>query len=533
MAAKSTSLCKVQIAVRAKGQTTCIYHYGKQLQFYCKRCEDVICSKCLSTVHDAHSVCELGEIIIKRKRDIQKFIERSEKHDLRQIHENSTSTEHHLKENTNTFDKLAAKLKRQTDKLKEDLDSISTQTLSRYRQIEEDNAKLIETYKQDLEVYDKKLKQQLQECKTVLQQGTDMQIYDCEYDAECDVPSTVKPTLTAASFTPNEYPLTYLEQALGTTVTSGQGQTSCEQDLSEESSDTEGELDESYNVLSGKQLQSEQPPRTEVMEEFRSRCCITSVCPTKDGQVWTSYNNSWTLHLLNRTGRVTRKINHGNYIRDISVSPTTDALWTCHCYDNSVRQLSSGKLVRAFNTKYEPLCICVTSSNHVIVGMANSLSKFTTDGKIVLTAMARRERKPLVSRPHRIAECPVTLKIAVIDRANKYQKEEDEKKEGHIVVMDTDFNEHFRYHGEILGTCTSPTEHNVFNPMAVVFDRLGNLIIADQHNRRHLLLSVRGDIKVLHTDAYKPWAMCVDRDDVLWTVHYLDHVKLLRYSTEK
>ncbi|XP_021361222.1 uncharacterized protein LOC110455418 [Mizuhopecten yessoensis] len=43
-------------------------------------------------------------------------------------------------------------------------------------------------------------------------------------------------------------------------------------------------------------------------------------------------------------------------------------------------ELVSGRLTRRFSTKEDPRCICVTASNHVIVGMTKHISKFTTDG---------------------------------------------------------------------------------------------------------------------------------------------------------
>ncbi|XP_033730053.1 E3 ubiquitin-protein ligase TRIM33-like [Pecten maximus] len=380
-------MATAKIPIRTKGQTTCVHHKGKQLELYCEKCQELTCLKCLSSVHKGHLVCELSEITPQKKQDIKNFIDRTEQNDQVQIGKYITSTDTLLRDNDSTFEKLSHQLRMQTDKLKQDLDMLTAETLSLYQKMKEDNSKLIQKYKQDLEMYDKQLKQQIQECKTALQQGSDLNIYDtrCEIDSQIHFP--VKPVLGNVSFTPNKNPQGHLKLALGKVIISGQGQTSTDQYRSVSTSDGQGQSstqqqsgDKGKKAVTRYKLLSE----TKVVEEWKSPCYISSICPTTDDQAWTSYYiYSKTLTLLDRKGTVIQEVTHKAEIKDISLSPTTHRLWVCD-RENNILELVSGQLTHRFRTKEEPRCLCVTASNHVIVGMPKHISKFTTQGTVCI-----------------------------------------------------------------------------------------------------------------------------------------------------
>ncbi|XP_021364784.1 uncharacterized protein LOC110457727 [Mizuhopecten yessoensis] len=454
-----------KIPLRIKGQTTCIHHKGRQLEMYCEKCQELVCLKCLSSIHKTHPVCELSEITSQKEPDIISFIDRTEKNDLVQIGKYITTTDTLLKDNTSTFEKLSKKLKIQTDKLKQELDMLTEQTLSLYHKMEEDNTKLIKKYKQDLEIYEKQLKQQIQECKATLQCGSHIQIYD----AYCDIHSPshslpVKPVLDTANFTPHKYPQDHLKKALGKVITTGQGQTLTDQDRSVS---TSGDLGQpSTQQRSGAKVKKTVTtykllPQTKVVEELWSPCYhIGSIRPTTDGQVWTKSRD--TLTLLDRKGKVKQQVKHNVWIYDISLSPTTNTLWVCDT-ENNIMELVSGRRTHRFSTKEVPECICVTANNHVIVGMANNISKFTTDGKMVCTTKAKGIGKPLLFTPYRISECPVTHNVAVADFSSESHGGDRKR---HVVVMDTDFKKLFVYRGDIPSTYkpTPQTGGEPFNP---------------------------------------------------------------------
>ncbi|XP_021365928.1 uncharacterized protein LOC110458521 [Mizuhopecten yessoensis] len=521
-----------QIPLRKKGQITCIEHKGRQLELYCEKCDTLACLQCLSSTHKGHDVCELSNITPKRKQDIQNFIDTSEQNDLVQLREYITSTDTLLKDNTSIFENLSHKLKMQTEKLKKDLDLLTAQTLSVYHKMEEDNVKLIQTYKHDLDMYDKQLKQRVQECKTALQRSINIEIYDvgCEICSETNLP--VKPVLGTASFTPNKTPQHHLELALGKIAISSQGQASIDQDGSVRTSGgQEPSSTSQQSEPKGKKAVTMYTllPQTKVLEEWRSPVGITSICPTTDGQVWTSFDSN-TLTLLDRKGTVIQEVKHKDYIENISLSPTTHTLWVCDT-ENNIMELVSGRLIHRFSTKEYPMCICVTACNHVIVGMTDNISKFTTKGQMVLTTSAARTGKPLVCSPYRISECPVTHNVAVVDRNDQAYGGDGIE---HVIVMDSDFKELFVYRGDIPSTYKQSSQKGAapFIPCGVVYDSVGNIIIADCNNNRVLLISGRGEfLRIIPTDTDYTLAVGVDREDVLWAGFGWDNVKLLQYSS--
>ncbi|XP_060067508.1 E3 ubiquitin-protein ligase TRIM45-like [Ylistrum balloti] len=512
-----------------KGQSTCSEHKGRQLDLYCEKCDQLICLTCMLTTHGSHPVCQLSAITPQKKQDIENFIEKTEQNDLVKVGEYITSADILLKDNTSNFEKLSLQLKTQTDKLKHELDLHTTQTLSIYKQMEEDNTRLIQKYKNELEMYDKQLKQQLQDCQVTLQRGSHLDIYDTEIYPSLNFP--VKPVLGTTSFTPNTNPHHYLQQALGTVTTSGQ--TSIDQDRSVSAPDEQGQSSKQQQTgVKGKKAVTSKKLwlETIVMKEWESPCCISSVCPTTDGQVWTCNYLSDTLTLLNREGKVVQEVKHTAVINYISLSPTTHTLWVCDEKKN-IMELASGQLTNKFRTKEFPRCICVTASNHIIVGMNKHISKFTTQGQMVLTTMTRRTRKPLLHTLYKMAECPVTHNVTVIDFNDESDSGDGDR---HVVVMDADFQELFVYRGDIPSAYkqTPETEDELFNPWCVVYDSVGNLIIGDLSNCRVLLLSGGGEfLRIIYTEPLGAWEVGVDREDVLWVVFEDDNVKLLQYSS--
>ncbi|XP_021375187.1 uncharacterized protein LOC110464334 [Mizuhopecten yessoensis] len=463
--------------LRMKGQMTCSYHKGRQLDFFCEKCCEPVCPKCLSSVHKGHIVCEISEITPQKEPVIKNFIDTTEKKTLVQIGKYINSTDSLLKDNTSTFEKLSQKLKMQTDKLKQELDMLTAQTLFLYHKMEEDNTKLIKKYKKDMEMYEEQLKEQIQECKAALQRGSHIQIYE----TFCEILSPtyslpVKPVLGTANFNPNEKPQHHLKKALGKVITSGQGQTLTDQNRSVSMSDDLGQPSTQQQRSETKVKKAVTTytllPQTKVVEEWESPCLIGSICPTTDGQVWITDEKTRTL--LDRKGKVIQEVKHNVCISAISLSPTTHTLWVCD-RDNNIMELVSGRLTHRFSTKEEPWCICITASNHAIVGMPRHISKFTSDGDI-----------PSTYRP------------------------------------------------------TPQTRGKPFYPSDVVYDSVGNLTIGDYNNYRVVLISGGGEfLRIVHTDTCRPWAVGVDREDVLWVVFGLlfgfayagNTVKLLQYSS--
>ncbi|XP_069108443.1 E3 ubiquitin-protein ligase TRIM71-like [Argopecten irradians] len=531
-------MAAAKMPFRLKGQDTCGYHKEKQLDIYCEKCNEPVCPKCVTSLHKGHLFCDLSEITPQKKEKIRNFIDKTEQIALPDIGNYIASANTLLTENDSIFEKLSKDLKAQTERLKQDLDKLTTETLSLYQKIKEDNTKLIQKYKQNLEMCDKRLKEQLQECKNVFQHGSHIDIYDTEYELDSKLHLPVKPVLGTASFTPNKTPRKQLELAIGTSKSDDSGQTSTLKDKGRSVSVSNSQGQSSTHLkTSGKRTKA--VTRTKlltnimVIEEWKSPCFIYSICPTNDWKAWTSDGYSKTLTLLDMTGKVIQKVTHKAGIKDISLSPTSHRLWVCD-EENNIIELVSGifskKIAQKFKTKDEPKCICVTSDYHIIIGMPKNISKYTTQGQIVVSTEVAGTATPLVCSPWRITECPITNSIAVIDHSNECDGGDGHQ---HVVVMDTDFRELFTYRGDIPSTYkqTPKTGDGPFDPWSIVYDRSGNIMAVDCNNDKIHILSGDGEVlRIIPGD--KVWSVGVSRQDIIWSVNWEDKVKLLLFHGE-
>ncbi|XP_069102073.1 uncharacterized protein [Argopecten irradians] len=524
-------MATAKIPVRPKGQKMCLHHKDRQLELYCEKCQELACVKCVSTTHKAHALCDLSEITAVKSQTIRDFIDRTEQNDLVQVGDNISAADTLLKDNDRTFERLSDQLHSQTEKLKHELDKMTAETVAHYQKMKMDNSTLIQKYKEDLQMYEKQIKKQLQECKATLQQGSHIEIYDTECGMDSRLHLPVKPVLGNASFTANRNPRNYLQLALGTCQSEDIGETSTLEVKDVSVSLSHGQGQSSTQQSGGTRTRAVTSTKllteTRVVEEWKSPCPITSICPTNGDQAWTSYEYSKRLTLLGRKGIVIQ-ITHTSYINDICLSPSTHTLWVCDVHNN-ILELVSGKLSNRFKTKDGPKCMCVTADNHIIIGMSKHITKYTTHGQIVLNTLTTVKSKQLVFTPWSIAECPITNNVAVIDRS---YKEDGGDGNRHVLVIDSDFQELFIYRSDTptTGKQRSLIQGKPFDPMCIVYDGQGNIIIGDCVNNRILLLSGDGeDLRILHTDTDVIWAVSVSRQGEIWTANINDNVKLLQY----
>ncbi|XP_060072549.1 uncharacterized protein LOC132552397 [Ylistrum balloti] len=397
--------------------------------------------------------------------------------------------------------------------------------------MEEDNAKLLQTYKHDLEMYSTQLKQKVLECKEALQRGSNIDIFDTGCEIHSSVTLPVKPTLGTVSFTPNGSPQCHLKHALGEMDVSdqGQGQSFKGHDQAGQKGQFIQQQRSGPNVKTPYTQQRSagrrKGPRTKILGELESPCNIDCICPGTEGRMWTSAHNSDTLIQLDKQGKIVQEVKHNAKIKDISLSPTTNILWACD-EEKYITELVSGRLVQRFKNTEEPQCICITASKHVVLGAPKHIKKFTANGELVLSTMAAGIGKAYT--PHRISECPVTHNIAVVNLSDGKHVGKNQQ----VIVMDTDFKELFRYGSEDLDTHQPKAQSEVFDPWNVAYDSGGRLVIGDRKNKRVLLISGRGEfLRNLHRDVYWTTAVGIDREDILWVMFGSCNIKLLKYST--
>ncbi|XP_069103861.1 uncharacterized protein [Argopecten irradians] len=193
-------------------------------------------------------------------------------------------------------------------------------------------------------------------------------------------------------------------------------------------------------------------------------------------------------------------------------------------------ELVSGELTHMFTSNEAVFCICITSTDYIIVGTDKRLSKYTTQGKVVLSSRVTETGDPVVYSPIRITECPVTHNVAVVDPRLKCYGGDDNKC---IVAMErNNFKKLFTYTGEIPSKQTQQSGDCPFNPCCVSYDSKGNLVIGNYENRKVLLLYQSGEfLRIIHTaSTKKPTSLCLDRRGQL-CVAFGQNVKLLQYTS--
>ncbi|XP_069102627.1 uncharacterized protein [Argopecten irradians] len=611
----------VHVPSHSKGQTTCHHHRERQLELYCETCQELACLRCLSSVHKGHIFYELSEITPTKKQDITSFVDRTEQNELVQIQTYIASTDSLLQDNYSAFDKLSQEVKAQNEKLKQELDMLTAETISIYQKMKEDNDKVIANYKQELTMYKKQLEEQLQGFKTVLQRGSHIEIYDieCKLDPEIHLPDT--PVLGDFGFTTNKTPRNDLKLALGNVETScqghsitdppadgntsGQGQittkpddqqqaaanhaglkkkkrrtyvvksknggfglttnktprnnlkvalgnleTSCQghsitDPLADGDTSGQGQIitgpDKQQQATTHQQLldvetkiaesRSVLLPKTKDLGHLHYTCSITSLCCVGINQAWTTFRNTLSfLHIDDCAEAIVKqKVVHTSRINDISVSPRTHTLWACD--DNKgILELVSETLVHRFSTTDTPSSICATSTNHIIIGMSKHISKFTTEGHMVVSTSTSGIKPKETCSQHWIAECPVTGNVAVISYTT----------DGHykIVIMNSDFKELFVCHEDT--HLYYRRDRDEFSPMYVAYDSVGNVLIGEWRHSRITVRNGRGDVlctfkchnnwdgkfylgkhpSVLDMDRINDGlnAFCLDSDDIVWAV---------------
>ncbi|XP_021344747.1 uncharacterized protein LOC110444707 [Mizuhopecten yessoensis] len=558
MAGMATQTYKEQ----KNSQTSCVHHKGEKLEWFCEKCSELICPKCVSSLHKGHKCDHLSEITPTNKLKIKAFIYDTEENELTQIHKELNSTQDSYQKDIDHLDSVAIEVEETGRKLKEDLDIFISQTHSQLKFLKDENYKLRHSYAAELEKTLGGLKEQLKQCKESLQTGTDIHVFDMVLGLQRTTTLPRKPTFGNAWFTPNRTNDGSLQHAFGkvkliqpswSDEPNSKGPDALQQKTSqtlpdilprnsqevqyplppqaitapEQASLPETSPPPPYDRLS--QISPLPPPyddspQTNILPELKSQLNISSVCPTNDGGAWTCYWKSDTVTHLTSQGTVQQSIQIPVVIKDISVSPTTQNIWACSDKDNSIIELTSNTMKCRFTIRDEPKTLCVIGEDHVIAGTKNKITEYTSEGKVVIATTKSLFSKPLVCSPQKISQCPISERIAIVDRDRSGERGQDKP---HIVIMDKNLQVLYRYgrsqHKGRPGT-------KPFNPWDVAYDRMGHLVIADGGNCCLHLLSGSGDyLRLLHTDTALAWAVGVGRQDQgLWAV-FGDRVKLVKY----
>ncbi|XP_021361231.1 E3 ubiquitin-protein ligase TRIM71-like [Mizuhopecten yessoensis] len=511
----------VQSAVRKKGQSSCVHHNGKTVEFLCEKCNELACKKCVASCHRGHELTELDDIAEQQKIIMISFIDEVENNKLPNIKENICSVDKQIESTSEYFDTLGAKVQEQGVKMKHEIDVMIAESLSLYQKLKEDNIRLLTDYKQCLEDGHEGLKEQLHECKTQLQDASVIELHDAGHafrTIALNLPDI--PNLHTAVFEAPTHYRCYLEQALGTITTNALSE--CQRESIPQLPSPKRESTTATPVSGATALNRPAVtytflPQTSIMGKFQTNRIGNKICPTGSDEIWISYSD--VLELLNKKGVMRRQFKFTVRITDISISPRTRNIWVCSDADSSIMECTQGAPSLRFHCKNKPICLCVTIGNQILVGMSQRVTKFSQQGKSLLRTQTQSSGRSLVRLPQKIAECRLTQNVAVVERQSY-----DANCKSQVLVMDKEFGELFRYRGD-----GQQAAGAVFDPWDVTFDNAGNLLIADCNNHSVLLVSSVGEfIRTVFTDERSTQAICLNKNHVLWAV-FGDVVKRLQY----
>ncbi|XP_033745743.1 uncharacterized protein LOC117331251 [Pecten maximus] len=423
------------------------------------------------------------------------------------------------------YENLRKKIIDNNNQCKLELDKITDDYIKFCDKMEVAAMDLIQTHITNLEERLDTLKQLSSEYKQNLQTGTAVLVYDSVSEIremDSDIPPT--PDIDMAEFTPGMDRLSHLKQALGNLK--------LPTDHLQAGLATGGHSDQCPVVRPKQSTGSGQAStgevwyklrdRPTVMSQFTYPDTITSICPTSDGRAWLCYYYTHTVKLINNQGRVIQTIQHKRNIWDISLDPNTGRLWFCCWEERSICEVStSSKPVIRFTTESRPYSLCVTREGRVVVGTQGrqgyKVVMYTVDGRVLHTHIV----EGLVRS---ITQCGVTGNIAVVVDGKR------------ISVYNKTLQPLVHYRGEGIQTWGSVTPVD-FGPCTVVYDRKGNIVIADTTRKTIELISGSGKyIKTLHTNKGYQGVVGIQKGDVLWSYLVLDTgkwgFKLLKYYSD-
>ncbi|XP_021357784.1 uncharacterized protein LOC110453243 [Mizuhopecten yessoensis] len=552
---------------RQKGQTTCLHHQSKELTLFCVTCGELVCAKCVTSVHQSHTIEELGNIVPGKREELQAYIDTTGNIQLLQLKKDIAAAEEELKRNASRFKDLAAQAKEQGERLKTEIDILVTTSVAQCKQIEDKNAKLITTYKKELQTRHDVLNKQLQDQKKLMQKASDIQIYDAEVDTFANSPLPPSPDLHVSNFMPNKSPRNFLEQALGTleTIDTKEKEPEIQPQQKPQRKQTKakhplGRLSKSqpsvYRLPSVSEhgrssgmsfikkplkLQHEEsiemnpPPRYQlkqeptVLSEFTSPCKVSAICCTPGGDAWVCFEDTKTITLMGQSGDVRKQIQYQVRLCDVKISPITHNLWACSNADKSIIEWqASGLPVIKFQTELAPRCMCLSQhSGFVVLGMSKEVAIFTSTGRMISSSRTVMSGSG-VSSPKRISECPVTGNLAIVDQDRIADGGQNKR---HIVIADNKLRKLNHFRGEI---SADVVVQRPFNPSDVIYDAKGNIVVGDCTNKSITLLSGSAEfIGILDLGTCYTVAVGLHADTV-WGVYRMNStydVKILQYAT--
>ncbi|XP_021379542.1 uncharacterized protein LOC110467009 [Mizuhopecten yessoensis] len=541
-----------QIPVRIKGHTKCPYHKDNEVVLLCQDCGILICTTCSITTHKIHidSFCEISKITNEQKNTLLDFMNETENIEIPKLKNEIQSARNEISTSESNYKKLSVNIKKQRDQCKLDLDKITEDYLAICNKMEKGTTDLLQIHITNLEDRLDTLVKLSSECKQTLQTGTAVLVYDSVSeikDMDLDIRQT--PIIDMTELTPDNDRQSHLEQAMGKMKTPTDNLQAGSAPSGHSKQGPVGRPKQSKSTETGQASTGavlyklcDSPT---VISQFLYPDPITSICPTSDGRAWLCNYKTNTVKLINNKGnffsnkpKVIQKIQHNSNIRHISLDPTTGRLWFCCLDERTIYEVSTSSTpVTRFTTEGYPVSLCVTREGRVLVGTWGRQGykgvMYTADGNVLHTSTLEGSGEGAVQS---ITQCGVTGNIAIVSSkliSGDYSDHNNYRH--HIIVYNGTLQSLVHYRGEGIQAREAITP-DMLDPVTVVYDSKGNIVIADYRRNTIELISGAGKyIKTLHTNKGQG-QVGIQKDDVLWSRLKLDTgekgLKLLKYYSD-
>ncbi|XP_060067875.1 uncharacterized protein LOC132548064 [Ylistrum balloti] len=486
----------------------CTRHQGMGFIYVCKSCDDqLICMECVTDIHNGHTFGKLTEYVTSQKREIQQYVDKLSKVDIPKVEEDIRENE----TNGGQYQAVIRDIKRQGEKMKDDIDRNIDMLVNMCTELEKLNASTSEKNKAELNRYLREdLKPKLDRCQQILASGITADVTTLV--REIRNTATDPPTpgrLQTVEFKPGSISTELLEHMFGKILVDGE--------------------DQSYKPI----------PTPVVLDDFKTSFHY-DVCRTglTGDEAWLSYWDSDSVYRVDTKGTMKEKIQCKVKVQSISVSPTTGRVWFCVRDDRSIREITTGgDIVKRFDVTDTPYSLCITSDDMVLVGMDGGIQLFTTDGRAVSSRAGGPCRQVAVF-PHHMMSCKQTGDVAVVDnegvRYNNYMAGEEPDKQSYVIVMDKHLN--LKFHCKDIGTTNpnrSSTQSSKFYPFDVCFDGAGDVLVAELVTKSVLLID-RNTGRCMRTvytsDGVEPLCISLHEDGTFWIGHRDRRIKILQYK---
>ncbi|XP_060073109.1 uncharacterized protein LOC132552925 [Ylistrum balloti] len=486
----------------------CPRHQGMGFVYVCKSCNDqLICVECVTDIHNGHTLGKLTEYVTSQKREIQQYIDKLSKVDIPKVEEDIRENE----TNGGQYQAVIRDIKRQGEKMKDDIDKNIDMFVNICTELEKLNATISEKNKTALNRYLREdLKPKLDRCQQILASGITADVTTLV--REIRNTSTVPPTsgrLHTVEFKPGSISTELLEHMFGKILVDGE--------------------DQPYKPI----------PTPVVLDEFTPSFPY-DVCRTglTGDEAWLSYWDSDSVYRVDTEGTVKEKIDCKVNVQSISVSQTTGRVWFCVLDDRSIREITTGgDIVKRFYVTDTPLSLGITSDDMVVVGMKGGIQLFTTDGRAVSSRAGGLCRQVAVM-PHHMTSCKQTGDVAVFDNDgmsyDDYMADKEPDKQMYVIVMDKHLN--LKFHCKDFSTANpnrSSTQSSKFYPYDVCFDGAGDILVAELITKSVLLIdrnTGRCKRAVYTSDKSTPWCISLHEDGTFWIGHWNNRMKILQYK---